>query len=240
MTRLRHVLSLWDLLRLRWWLRRKSDRPIRVKLRTGMSAVIRPAPTLDYMIFYEVFVNRAYEPVWPEVPKVNRIVDVGGYVGYSCLFWQSRFPGSLVTVYEPMPEHVTSLGAHIADNRLKNVHVRPVAAAPRAGKMFLTAASASSRVAAEPGHGRIAIEVVDFFNDVGPEAIDLLKLDCEGGERELLADPRFADLRIKMLVMECHDNESRASPETATALAQRLQSLGYATAQDAAMIWARK
>lgn len=236
MIRLRNVVRLRDMPKLAWWLRMKSNKPVTIGLKDSTQVTLRPEPSLDFMIFYEIFVNHAYEPVWTDLPPVSRIVDVGGYVGYSVLFWSKRFPGCTMTVYEPSPEHAECIRGHLALNELTNVTVRPVAAGATAGKLMLTSGSAASRVSTE---GTVPIDMVDFFADVkGP--VDLLKLDCEGGEHALLADPRFAELKPQLIVMECHDDASNASSIAAKQLGTRLVELGYECQIDNAMIWARR
>jgi len=52
----------------------------------------------------------------------------------------------------------------------------------------------------------IDIKLVDFFQTVGADPIDILKIDIEGGEYELLQDRRFDDIaaRSRCVVMEWH------------------------------------
>jgi hypothetical protein len=49
---------------------------------------------------------------------------------------------------------------------------------------------------------RFWVDVVDIFDELSDRAIDILKIDIEGSEHPLLADPRFAKLRVRFLVME--------------------------------------
>jgi hypothetical protein len=44
--------------------------------------------------------------------------------------------------------------------------------------------------------------MVDFFEPVTPGRIDLLKLDCEGGEWDILMDRRFPTLDVGAIVLE--------------------------------------
>ena len=52
----------------------------------------------------------------------------------------------------------------------------------------------------------LEIRAVDFFETVGIEPIDILKIDIEGGEYELLQDPRFDQVagRSRCILMEWH------------------------------------
>jgi hypothetical protein len=67
--------------------------------------------------------------------------------------------------------------------------------------------------------------MVDFFESVGTQTIDILKIDIEGGEFALLGDPRFENLQVRNLVMEYHDNETY--PDAGAWCEGRLRDLGY-------------
>ena len=64
-----------------------------------------------------------------------------------------------------------------------------------------------------------------MFGVLGGMTIDLLKMDIEGGEYAILDDPRFAGLRMRWLVMECHRTAAVARPRGYCR--RRLETLGY-------------
>jgi Methyltransferase FkbM domain len=55
---------------------------------------------------------------------------------------------------------------------------------------------------AEHGEAGTEVMMVDLFT-LGYDT-DLLKMDIEGGEWSILSDPRMADLRTRVIVMEWH------------------------------------
>ena len=73
------------------------------------------------------------------------------------------------------------------------------------------------------------METVDFFASLGAGPIDLLKMDIEGGEYELLEDPRFAALPVSRLVLEWHKTIDH--PDGKAWCERRLTSLGYTVVQ---------
>jgi hypothetical protein len=93
-----------------------------------------------------------------------------------------------------------------------------------AGTGYLVNAGACSTVSRQEKEHAIPIQVVDFFQAIGTQKIDLLKLDCEGSEYSILMDSRFEKLKIGTLFVEWH-----ATPEHSNAdreIAARLRGLG--------------
>jgi FkbM family methyltransferase len=158
-----------------------------------------------------VFRLRTYDTGLPP-ETVRRIVDVGGNVGYSCLFWCSTFPHAHVLAYEPHPVHCEILNWHIEANAYSDrVTLIPAGAASKASTATLVDDGIRSTLVHGDGPGSrnrpvIEIKTVDFFETVGQDVIDILKIDIEGGEYELLQDSRFEDLsrRVRCIVMEWH------------------------------------
>ena len=116
------------------------------------------------------------------------------------------------------------------------------AAGVREDRMSLSDAGAGSSLIIPRGGKRFEVRVADWLAEIGSEPIDLLKVDIEGSEYELLADPRFAGLKVRLIVLECHEvPEQNLTFETCV---RRLQSLGYKTDVipdgGCTMVWASK
>jgi FkbM family methyltransferase len=142
--------------------------------------------------------------------RVERIVDVGANVGYTTLYWSRLFPGARFKAFEPHPLILPTLKANLALNRLsERVLVFPAAAGTKNSVVKLTDAGVGSTVTQMPTGRSFEVPMVDFFEALANEPIDLLKLDCEGAEYDLVSDPRFADLRAKAMVFEWHATAER-------------------------------
>jgi FkbM family methyltransferase len=174
--------------------------------------------------------------------SADQIVDLGGNVGYSVLWWAARYPAASITVYEPLPDHVSAIETHVGLNGLSSrVAVPPAEVGVRPGPAVLQPAGARS-VLCDDGAG-ISVPVEDFFARHRGMSIDLLKIDIEGSEHALLADDRFATLDIRLIVMEWHDTQ--AVPDARASCAVRLAALGFEVDDrvdhhdGSGMIWAR-
>jgi FkbM family methyltransferase len=211
------------------WRLAGGPRTLKVRLKGGLIMLLRPMPAHDFGIATEIFAQGVYE--FPEALRdtpIRRIVDLGANVGYSCLYWLQRFPDAEIIAFEPHPVHLAQLRSHLTVNRCGNrVVVHPVAAGVTAGRAAITDRGGGSRVVdVSNPDGTAPIEVVDVFERIGGLDIDLLKMDIEGAEYALLADPRFDSVRARAIVLEWHQtSDPVAGADWCT---NRLRQAGYA------------
>ena len=92
--------------------------------------------------------------------------------------------------------------------------------------MRLTDAKSSSSLTDSFSSNTLPVEVIDFFPLLCGKHIDVLKMDIEGGEYEILADDRFAELDIGAIVMEWHSRGGGV--EDKRWCERRLVGLGFA------------
>lgn len=120
------------------------------------------------------------------------VVDVGAYVGDTALAFARQ--GATVHAVEPSQAFCAFLRRNVAENGLAaNVVVHPVGLEEREG----TSSSGTDTMHFVKG--------VEYALRHLPAGVDLLKLDCEGAEYHLLADPRFlAHLAPAEIRMEYH------------------------------------
>ena len=201
-------------------------KPFRCRLLGGLEISIRPKPSHDYHTAHEIFCERIYENDL-DAGSVRHIVDLGGNVGYSCLFWCEEYPNASILTFEPHPTHCRLLEWHLDKNGYaERVKVVAAAAGVRAGVANLTDEDDGSAIVQDKLAGSITVQVVDIFQAVPDAPIDVLKMDIEGSEYAILADPRFETLaaRTKRLLVEWH-----ARGEQGEAFCRdRLARLGFA------------
>jgi hypothetical protein len=64
-----------------------------VTLRSGLKIILRLPPALDLTTAHDIFVSEIYDPAGGcGAGPGSLIVDVGGNVGYSSLYFANRFP----------------------------------------------------------------------------------------------------------------------------------------------------
>ena len=225
--RLRALMRPASRLRYLVWRASGAAHDLTVSLRDGPRLIIRPAPAGDLSVAYEIFVEELYKSPRALTPtSAKRIVDVGANVGYASSYFAHCFPQAAIVAFEPHPAHLLQIERNLRANGVEGrVQVIPAAAGPSGRSAFLIDDGEASRIIEEPHQGRIAVQVVDFFDAIGKDAVDLLKLDCEGAEFDLLMDDRFATLDVRALVLEWHTSPQR--PFADTAIFERLATLGF-------------
>jgi FkbM family methyltransferase len=213
MQRLRDILTSIDRVRYLAWRARRSQQPATFRLHSGERLFLRAPPATDTLTAYEIFVAEVYRSVGPNPDaSVRRIVDVGANVGFSLLYFASRYPNAQMVAFEPHPVHVSSLRKNLELNNLTSrVTLHPVAACSQPGTVRLSDDENCSSVVAGDSSGAIEVAAADFFEEVGTEPIEMLKMDIEGGEYDLLHDARFAGLDVRTIVLEWH--RSNAYPD---------------------------
>ncbi len=205
---------------------------INISLKSGAKLCLRKLPSTDPGIAYEVFAAELYRGPWVPAPnsvnRVNRIMDVGANVGISVVYWAHRYPAARVDAYEPHPVHLAMLEAHLKLNRIgARVTVHPVAVGTSARIAWLTDDQGSSRIE-NSGAAGFSVRVVDFFETLGADRVDLLKMDIEGAEYAIFMDERFSKVDVGSIAFEWHNYPPHLDADTQ--IFRRLRQLGWHTA----------
>lgn len=150
--------------------------------------------------FQNIFYDDCYGLAKIDGP-VESVLDVGGNLGFFSLAARSRFPRARIHSYEPNPQ----VHPHLLNNTaLFSIAIHPEAIGAQAGWIDMESSGSSllaRTVASESG--KIKMTAIDTALDRIGGAVDLLKLDCEGGEWQLF-EHVSAWKKIRRLTMEYH------------------------------------
>lgn len=182
------------------------------------------AATSDAMVVHQVFLQRQYDFPLPFVPRT--ILDAGANVGLASIRFVHRFPSAAVLAVEFDPDSF----ALLADNVAPYPQIRPLHAAVWMTSGVVTVANPAapswSHHPAPVATGRDGIPartMPELLEALGG-AVDLLKLDIEGTERELLGPDAVAWLpAVRSVAIEVHEKER---PGTRAIVAATLQAAG--------------
>ena len=162
----------------------------------------------------------------------HHIIDIGANVGVTALVL-SQVPRARLTCYEPDPGNCRFLRENLALNGIDNVAIVQSAVSSVNGSVEFEAdeESTGGRVL-EKGPtakgARIKVQAVTLEKAVeqcGSPAVGLLKIDCEGGEYNIVEQmtQELAD-RIQNIALEVHDLDENRNLQR---ISERLQDLGY-------------
>jgi FkbM family methyltransferase len=209
-----------------------SNKLATYRLRSSAVRVCIRHSTPDLYTLDQVFVQRLFE--LPEVVAGAlesqstdlRVVDLGANIGLFGASILGRFPGAKIVALEPDPSnarvHVCTV---TANRRAESWHLVEACAGTEGGRAaFVPGEFGTSHVAAPNERGTIEVEAVDVF----PWLVEaqLIKIDIEGAEWAILADPRFRDLEAVAVHLEYHRRSCPGSDPRARAT-QALEQAGF-------------
>jgi FkbM family methyltransferase len=223
--------------------------------------------TRDVNILNEIFGgtggHNSYEPPAAIASMIAarpapKILDLGANIGLFGVYALTCWPGAQIHSFEPDPTNLRMLTRVIAANGLgRRWSVTPAAVANHAGEMTFEAGlfadshlappeerqnglSANGSATAVGGARTITVSVADLFAQ--DHDVDLMKMDIEGGEWPILADPRLAGLKADVLVLEWHARGC-PEPDAHAATVRFLRAAGYSVRDvelgaDNGLLWA--
>ena len=175
-----------------------------------------------------------------ELPSGLRVLDLGGHVGYFARYALERWPVCSLVSVEPDPGNWEVLQRNreaVADPHWQLVHA---AATTYDGTVrFAGGRGAGSHIG---DGGADLVPSIDALRLLGE--CDLAKLDIEGAEWAVLADPRFVACAPPLLVLEYHPVSGVV--DAAGEARALLQAAGYELVEGATqafgigMLWARR
>lgn len=207
-------------------------RPFTITLRPDGSRY-RARTAMDVWIVKETCLDGDYERVGFRPADGWTVIDVGAGLGDFAVRAALGRPAAAVYAYEPFPDSYQLLAANVALNGLRNVRAYPTAVgAPDQPTLTLHAGAeaavqhSTARAAAPAGPpgaadtaaaaGQTLVVLCTsldaIFADHGLARCDLLKIDCEGGEYDILFHTSAATLaRVRRVAMEYHDGVTQHS-----------------------------
>lgn len=187
----------------------------------------------DLFIFCEIFVEKEYD--WPDLGfQPETIVDVGANIGLFALRMTQRHPQAELFCFEPFPPNFSRLENLVEGNDIKAIKRWKKGISNLSGHAQLYVHDKNSG-----GHSivselrvkdsrNVEIELLalsQVFDLIDRPHIDILKLDCEGAEKDIILSltPDIAE-KIQAIVFE-------PSPHlyTTSLLTGHLSTLGYQT-----------
>lgn len=171
---------------------------------------------LFYTLFNEVFVEKNY--YINGLGKSPTIIDAGGNIGISTLFFKYIYPDAKIDVFEPDNTNFSILKNNVESNQLKGVNIYNLALSDKSGTISLYERTdveggdigvSLSKSFRQNYHSENLKEInvkSDKLSHYIESSIDLLKIDIEGSEGKVVDELRKSGKlkKIKNISMEFH------------------------------------
>jgi FkbM family methyltransferase len=203
----------------------QSGRPLDLQLiRDGEAFPLTVLSWSDLFLIREIFFHNVYDLEWT-AHEPSRILDLGGHVGASVLYFKKRFPEARILVLEPDRTRYPVLQANT--KRLSLVSLMPLAAWDRDGEVSLYSSPKGDWIPSLVQRSDSVVETrvgairLDTLFDQNPGSFpDLVKFDIEGAEFRVFSC--FSKLsEIPVFVGEFHSELAGCSLETFLSLFDR-------------------
>lgn len=212
-----------------------------LRTRDGLSITIRNN-IWDVRIVQEMFLEQPYMK-YLSLPESPTIVDIGAYIGDFCVY-AAKHLNARVIAYEPTQENFAILKENVENNSLKDKIELVNKAVGYSGEMTLNVQKNDEEIHVSnywyhDGEKRSvqSVNLEEIFNTHSLTEVDLLKVDCEGGEYDIFPTvPEHLFAHIKNIVFEYHiiDNYQ----EKLASITSKLTGLGYVVKRHGMIVYA--
>ena len=205
------------------------------KLRNTNSITVlkQMLPPFKEIFFDQVYLQRIPKKLFKK--EELTILDIGANVGFFSFFMLFRYPKATVYAFEPMPFNFSQLQQYTRESGFQNLFAVNKAVAGRTGTLllnhaadhsFTTMASVFKNQRKRHSLEVEAITLEQIFAEYKLQAVDFLKVDCEGAEYDILYKaPATLFQKINALCIETHAGQ--ATNENTLSLAAFLREQGY-------------
>lgn len=229
-------LAAWD---------REDGQTVDLETKDGLIFSIRQNH-MDAAILAEIFLDNCYIKGL-QLPDLPVVVDIGGYIGDFAIYAVKRLNARRVVVCEPSPRNWSLLKQNVANNRYED-RITAINKAVTSGGDVLMNVDAPDRNQATisaygpniSGRTRVpGISLASLIESQRIRQVDLLKIDCEGGEYDILSKtPSEVFKNISNVVFESHEIDGfQGKLET---VKQRLRNEGYRVAVRSSLVYASR
>jgi FkbM family methyltransferase len=184
---------------------------------------------MDIWSIKETFLDDFYNFVKFQKPVIGTIIDIGAGIGEFAIQAAIACPACRVIGFEPFTESFYYFQRNAAENSLTNVTPVQAAVSSVPGSLVMDTSSgnplqfrAQSGISSELSVKTILL--MKYLNDEAIDSVDILKLDCEGGEFDILLPLSVSDLiRFDRIVMEYHDGLTKHNHNELVQLLEKAQ-----------------
>jgi FkbM family methyltransferase len=173
----------------------------------------------DFAVFKQVFIENEYEGLINDIKRFPysidadvTMLDVGANVGFTTVYVKSYFPSLKILAIEPYSPNVIQMKRNLSLNNISSVVVFEGGIWTNNAILSFKTDFLDSRewavalVDDGKADGVLCKTISTLKQDFNLEKIDIIKMDIEGGEKELFMNDNFLSVlnEINVLAVEIH------------------------------------
>ncbi|KAA9034601.1 FkbM family methyltransferase [Ginsengibacter hankyongi] len=172
--------------------------------------------TSDIDIFAQIFINKEYENGIKTLPVPKIILDCGANIGLAALYFNYRYPYTLIYCFEPEHSNYKLLRQNVG--AYSNIKTYEHAIWTDTEKLYLNLNNPNDSFTVSDKNNddvvRInAVSLNDFLLENQIDKIDLLKLDIEGAELPLFSKNLDWIHKVDVIIVEIHERINPGSTQ---------------------------
>lgn len=170
----------------------------------------------DRSVFNEIFKYREYRIAEESIRNaVYPILDIGAHAGFFSLYCHAQNTKVKIFALEPEPENFKFLQKNLKMNEVKTVKAEQAAMGGQTGPRRLELSPdshnhrlmESNRMSENKSIEVQCYSLADFCGKNKIKKVSLLKIDIEGGEKEVFSGMSSADfMMVNFIILEYHNN----------------------------------
>lgn len=169
--------------------------------------------TSDEEMFSQCFIHGEYNSLTSMDP--NWIIDCGGYIGLSSVWFLNKFPNARVVIIEPDPENFAVLKANVSPYKDRVIAINAAIWNTKTMLVLEKGVFGDKKDwsnQTKPSDGTTApsvptVTIGELINAHSIPQVDILKIDIERAEIPLFSGDASWLSSIKNIAIELHDDE---------------------------------
>ena len=184
--------------------------------RNGINYQLDISNVVDHSFYFNLE-KPSYDSILPQLKYANVILDIGGNIGTSALYYASINPTAKILSFEPHPDTFEKAVENIELNTFQNIELINLGLGTQQASLKLYEVDEHN-----PGMNRILTEEANF-------PFKIIKVDVEGYEYAVLSGAKETLKSNPLLFIEVNDNNLKENKSSAKELVELLITAGYST-----------
>lgn len=164
--------------------------------------IVYTDPLSFYYEYKDIFEGRIYH--FTSDNPAPFIIDAGGCIGMSVLYFKKIYPDANIIVFEPDPHIFSVLNRNVKVNSLSNVEMVHAGLSKKRGKLLFASDGADGGSAFQIASKKTIEVTTVCLSDYIDREVDLLKMNIEGMEGEVFEEIEGKLDLVKEIIFEYH------------------------------------